>query len=206
MLRSNFEGHASVRSTVGGQPPQLEQAVLDFDRDGRLSTQGLPTCDPASIEHATVAAARRQCESAIVGTGEVGASVFIEGRWLRVLAPLTLFNGPPTGGLATVIAHAQPVSLPGEIYVVTIPIERIGGEFRYRATIEVPEIFNGNGIFTDVEAKIGRHYKSGGKERSYVAARCPDGSLRVHGIFTFAGGMVIDGSVEKFCVPEGLLD
>jgi hypothetical protein len=198
----DIEGHASVRSSVGGPPPQLTQAVLEFDHDGGLSTRGLATCMPAKIEHAKVSAARRLCENAIVGTGEVGATVFVEGRWLRVLAPLTLFNGPASGGLATVVAHAQPVALPSEIYVVTIPIEKTRGEFGYRATIEVPEIFNGAGVLTDIEAKIGRHYRSGGEERSYLSARCSDGILRVHGIFTFADGVVIDGSVEKYCAAR----
>jgi hypothetical protein len=199
----SFEGRASVRSTDGGPPPRLEQVVLDFDRDGRLSTKGLATCAPARIESLGVKAARRRCEGAIVGEGEVGAQVFVEGRWLRVIAALTLFNGPPGGSYATVVAHAQAVSLPDEIYVVSIPIDRIGGEYRYRATVEVPQIFNGTGVLTKVQAKIGRRYKANGQKRSYVAAKCSDGSLAVHGILTFADGAVIDGSVENYCVPEG---
>jgi hypothetical protein len=198
-----LEGRASVRSLVGGPPPRLEQVILDFDRDGRLSTAGLPTCAPASIEGLGVSAARRKCEKAIVGKGEVGAIVLVEGRWLHVIGALTLFNGPAAGGLATVVAHAQPVSLPDEIYVVTIPIERTQGDYRYRATIEVPEIFNGTGVLTKAQAKIGRRYRSKGRDRSYISALCSDGGLAVHGRFTFETGTVIDGSVEKFCVPKG---
>ncbi len=198
----SIEGRANLRSTVGGPPPRLEQLQLDFDHDGRLSTTGLPTCDPASVEHASVAAARQKCAGSIVGTGKVEALVLIEARWIKVSAELTLFNGPPAGGVATVVAHAQPVSLPEEIYVVTIPIERIHGEYSYRATVEVPEIFNGTGILTGVEAKIGRRYKFQGKDRSYASARCSDGALSVHGHFTFAGGIIVDGAVEKFCVPK----
>lgn len=198
-----IEGRASIRSVVGGPPPRLEQLILDFDRDGRLSTAGLPTCAPASIEGIGVAAARRKCKGAIVGRGKVGAVVLVEGRWLRVTGELTLFNGPPEGGLATVVAHAQPVSLPDEIYVVTIPIERTRGDYRYRATVEVPEIFNGTGVLTRVEAKISRRYRFKGRERSFASALCSDGSLAVHGRLTFETGLVIDGSVEKYCVPKG---
>jgi hypothetical protein len=198
-----IEGRASIRSLVGGPPPRLQQLILDFDRDGRLSTHGLSTCAPASIEALGVSAARRKCEGAIVGEGTVGAVVQVEGRWLRVVGALTLFNGPAMGGLATVVAHAQPTSLPDEIYVVTIPIERTQGRYRYRATVEVPEIFNGTGVLTRVKAKIGRHYRSGGRERSYVSALCSDGSLAVHGRLTFETGTVIDGAVEKYCVPTG---
>lgn len=200
----SFEGKASVRAVDGAPTPRLEQVILEFDRDGRLSTKGLATCAPASIEHVGVATARKRCEKAIVGKGQVGALVLVEGRWLRVTGELTLFNGPKAGGLATVVAHAQPVSIPSEIYVVSIPIQRLRGEYGYRATIEVPEIFNGTGVLTSVKAKIGRRYRSGGKDRSYVAAKCSDGILKVHGILTFADGNVIDGSVENYCVPAGL--
>lgn len=198
-----FEGSARLRSTVGGLPPQLRQVILEFDHDGRLSTRGLPTCDPRSIEHASVAQARRRCADAIVGTGQIGAMVPVEGRWLRVVGELTLFNGPPDGVAATVIAHAQPLSVPNEIYVVTIPIVRIPGEYRYRATVEVPEVFNGEGVLTDIRAKIGRRYRFHGAKRSYVSARCSDGGLSVHGHLTFSDSTIIDGSIEKYCVPKG---
>jgi hypothetical protein len=198
-----LKASAGIRSVAGGPPPHLEQLILDFDRDGRLSTAGLPTCAPASIEHLGVSAARRRCEKAIVGKGTVGAIVLVNGSWLRVNSALTLFNGPAGGHLATVVAHAQPASLPDEIYVVTIPIERTNGDYRYRATVEVPEIFNGEGVLTSVKGTIGRHYRYKGQERSFTSARCSDGALAVHGHLTFADGTVIDGSIEKYCVPTG---
>ncbi len=198
-----IDGRASLHTVDGGPLPRLEQLLLDFDRDGRLTTRGLATCAPASIEGVGIAAARRKCEKAIVGRGTVGAVVQIEGRWVRVNGTLTLFNGPPGSGVASVVAHAQPVSLPDEIYVVTIPIERTKGDYGYRATIEVPEIFNGTGVLTKAQATIGRRYRHGGRELSYTSARCSDSTLAVHGRFTFADGMVIDGSIEKFCLPTG---
>jgi len=199
-----IEGKAAIRSTAGGPPPELEQLILDFDRDGRLSTAGLPTCAPASIEGVGVAAARRKCEGAIVGKGTVGAQVLIEGRWIRVTGALTLFNGPAAAHTASVVAHAQPVSLPDEIYVVEIPIDRTKGDFRYRATVEVPEIFNGTGVLANAKVKIARRFRHKGKERSYASAQCSDGTLGVHGRLTFENGIVIDGTVEKYCVPAGV--
>ena len=41
-------------------------------------------------------------------------------------------------------------------------------------------------------------------DRSYVSAQCSTGILKVHGILTFADGTVIDGSIENYCVPEGV--
>lgn len=199
-----IEGKARIRSLAGGPPPALKQVILDFDRDGRLSTAGLPTCAPEKIENVGVAAARRKCEDAIVGKGKIGAQVLHEGRWIQAIGELTLFNGPARGHTANVVAHAQPISLPDEIYVVEIPVDRTKGDFRYRATVEVPEIFNGTGVLTNITAKIARRYRFKGQERSYVAAQCSDGSLGVHGRLTFESGVVIDGTVEKYCVPAGV--
>lgn len=198
-----IEGRAGISSRGGGPPPKLEQAILDFDHDGLLTTRGLGVCPPGRIEHAGVARARRVCKSAIVGKGTVSATVLIEGQWLRVNAPLTLFNGPkPPEAVASVVAHAQPISLPGEIYVVTVPIVKTKGEYGYEATVEVPEIFNTSGVLSHVEAKIERRYRAGGRDLSYISARCTDGALAVHGHFTFEGGTVVDGAVEKYCVPK----
>lgn len=198
-----IEGRAGISARGGGPPPKLEQAILDFDHDGLLTTKGLGVCTPERIEHASVKGARRLCKGALVGTGTVTARVLIEGQWLSIQAPLSLFNGPkPPGAVASVIAHAQPLSLPGEIYVVTIPIVKTKGEYGYEATIEVPEIFNTSGVLTHVEAKIARRYRAGGRDRSYLSARCSDGALSVHGHFTFEDGTVVDGAVEKYCVPK----
>ena len=84
-------------------------------------------------------------------------------------------------------------------FVITIPIEKRGGAFRYRATVDLPPIAGGAGSLVHLDASVGKRYRLGGKQRSYVAARCGDGVLRTHGRFTFGDGTIIDGSVEKGC-------
>ncbi len=71
----NFTGHADLKSVDGSVPPALQQVVLSFDRDGRLSTAGLPVCQPSLLEEATPAEARNRCPNAIVGTGHVSALI-----------------------------------------------------------------------------------------------------------------------------------
>src|ERR1700750_1832980 len=44
-----FQGHADISARGGGEPSALRQALIDFDRDGRLSVTGLPTCAPEAI-------------------------------------------------------------------------------------------------------------------------------------------------------------
>jgi hypothetical protein len=195
-----FNGEANLRAVDGGVPTPLQQLVLDFDRDGRLSTAGLPVCQPSSLEEATSQEARNRCPGAIVGTGHARLEIGGDGRQpLVVGSPLTFFNGPHVGGKATVIMQARITAPAVQNFVITIPIEKRPGRYRYRATIDLPPIAGGRGSLIHLDASIGKRYRSGGKERSYVSARCGDGIVSTHGRFTFGDGTVIDGSVDKAC-------
>jgi hypothetical protein len=195
----DFQGHFDIAARDGGKPVALESAVIDFDRDGRLSAGGLPVCPVQRVAAASTAEARRACTGAIVGTGAIGASIdFAEGT-VTGSSPLTIFNGPPQDGNPTVILHAHidfPVT---ETFAIVVPIERRPGPFRYRATLTLPPIAGGRGVVTHVGVKVGRRFSVGGRSRSYVAAHCSDGILRTHGRFTFADGTIVDGAVEKPC-------
>ncbi len=195
----DFRGTANLKAVGGGAPPPLQQAVIYFDRDGRLETAGLPVCDPAELQGLTPAEARLQCARAIVGTGHVQASIPVLAGAVQASSPVTFFNGPPEAGHPTVILHAQTTAPAVETFVITVPIERRRGAFRYRTTVDVPPIFGGLGALVHLDAKIGRHYRYRGRARSYVAARCSSGVLRTRGRFTFGDGTVIEGSVEKGC-------
>jgi hypothetical protein len=198
----DFEGHADITTTDGSMPPALRQIRLELDRDARLTAAGLPVCPPSRIEAAGPGQARSRCKGAIVATGHVAAAVAIPGQGrVIVRSPLTLFNGPRQGGDPTVVAHAQSNFPALETFVLVVPIERRGGAYSYRANFEVPEIAGGHGALTHVDAKIGRRFRAGGVERSYVSARCSDYILQTRGYFGFADGTVVSGSVFKACRP-----
>ena len=197
----NFNAHAELSRAGGGVPPALQQAIIDFDRDGRLNTAGLPRCAPEKVAYASPAMARRTCRKAIVGKGHVGALVEIPFLGaLPAKSPLTLFNGPRQGGNPTVVMHAQVVSPALQTFAIVVPIERRRhGQYGYRATVNVPPILGGAGAITHLDVKVGRRYRSKGKKRSYVSARCRDGVFDTHGHFTFDDGTIMDGSVQKPC-------
>jgi hypothetical protein len=196
----DFKGYINTRSVDGSVPPALQRAVIDFDRDGRLSTRGLATCDPSLLQEATPREARERCPRAIVGTGHVGALIAIGGLPpVYASSLLTIFNGPRQEGRPTAILHARTTEPAVQSFVITVPIERRPGAFRYRATIDVPPIAGGRGSLTHLDVDIGRRYRFQGGRRSYLSARCSHNVLSVYGQFSFAEGIFLGGSVEKAC-------
>jgi hypothetical protein len=197
-----FQGYATVSTKDNSVPPPLEHVKLEFDRDGKLNTAGLPVCPPGRLEARTAKQARRVCRGAIVGKGKVAATISLLGARFNVTSPLTLFNGPRVSGNPTVIAHAQ-TSVPiFQAYVVVAPIERRRGTFGYRTSFAVPPIAGGAGSLTRVQGKLGRRFTHGGKRRSFITARCSNGILQTQGYFRFADGNVIYGSVFRSCTPR----
>ncbi|MFT3864839.1 MAG: hypothetical protein QM729_11255 [Solirubrobacterales bacterium] len=198
-----FEGSIKVSKPGGGEPPALRQIVLDFDRDGRLDVGGLPTCAPERIATTSVAEARSLCKGAIVGTGKLEALVGLSSGPVPTSSALTLFNGPRQEGHPTVVVHARTTVPATQTYAIVVPIEKRPGEFRYRATVNIPPLADGLGAITEIKVKVGRRYTAGGIRRSYVAARCSDHILRSQGTFTFADGLVIEGTgLEKYCAQR----
>ena len=198
----DFQGHFDIAATGSGKPVALEAAVVDFDHDGRLDPGGLPVCPPERIANASSAEARRVCAGAMVGSGHIRALIGLPGGPVPVSSLLSIFNGPRQAGNPTVILHAQ-ITVPAtQTLAIVVPIERRRGEFRYRATLDLPPIAGGLGAVPHVDVDVGRRFSVGGQRRSYVSARCSDGILRTHGRFSFADGTIIDGNVEKACQPR----
>lgn len=194
-----FQGHVDINAKSGGRPSPLQQALIDFDRDGRLSVAGLPTCAPEAIDDLNSLEARETCGGAVVGYGKVEVAIALPGGTVRTRSDLTIFNGTRVDGHPTAILHARFKVPTPRTYAIVVPIERIRGDFRYRARLDVPPIAGGLGAITHLEVEIGRHYRANGKPRSYLSARCSDNILQTHGRFSFEDGTVISGQVEKFC-------
>jgi hypothetical protein len=200
-----FEGQVDISPRSKGEvPPALEQAVLAFDREGRLGTRGLPTCALSAVAEATPQEARTVCKGSIVGTGQLAATIALPGQ-APVLAtsPLTLFNGAPQNSGPTVILHARISAPVTQTFAVVVPIERLHGSYSYRATINVPPIAGGYGALTKIEAKIGRRYRATGRQLSYISARCFRGVFEARGKFTASDGSRLNVPFFKPCKVRG---
>ncbi len=163
-------------------------------------------CRPARPNGSRRRASKKRaplCKGAIVGTGTIEALVALPSGPVPTSSPLTLFNGPRQEGHPTVVVHARTTVPATQTYAFVVPIEKRRGEFRYRATADIPPLAGGLGAVTHIAIKVGRRYTAGGVKRSYVSARCGDHILRSHGAFTFANGLVIEGvGLEKYCAQR----
>jgi len=175
-------------STVSGEiPPILNAFTLEFDKHGHVDTTGLPFCTKGKLVATDVAAARRACKDAIVGTGFGSAIVALpEQKPIKVGSPITLFNGPKVHGNFTIIAHAH-LEFPGPAtFIVPIVIEKIHkGVYGYRINVKIPKIAGGYGHPIAGSAKVGRKWTFKGKEHSFINARCETGHFQVRGEFEF---------------------
>lgn len=195
-----FKGRANLRAVDGGVPVAVRRIVLEFDRDGRLATAGLPECDPANLVGIAPFDARSTCGGSIVGEGHATAMVARPGEpAFEAGTELNIFNGQRQGRLPTAIVQGLLFTPQPEPFLIVVPIEKRPGEFRYRATIDLPPIAGGFGSLVHVDATIGRRYRFRGSRRSYVSARCSDGVLQTHGRFEFADGSLVDGNVQRGC-------
>jgi hypothetical protein len=200
-----FQGQVNIAPRGGrAVPPALEVAVLDFDREGRLSTRGLPTCPVSAIAEATPQEARHICRSSIVGTGRLETAAALPGQGPVIASsPLTLFNGVRQNGDPTVVLHAQITSPVTQTFAVVVPIEKLSGSYGYRATIDVPPIAGGFGALTYIDVTVGRRYRANGQGRNYISARCTRGLFEARGRFTASDGSHLALPFFKPCRAQG---
>jgi len=179
-----------VGSHDGSTPPTLKTLIFLLDKNGTVDTKGLPVCTMAKLKGTTPSQARKRCAGALVGEGEGKALVTMPGKAsFTISSPLSLFNGPPSGGRPTLIAHAYEKVPAAQALLVPIVIERIGkGRYGFRAQVEMPEVAGGFGAPTLAEATLDATRMRGGREIGYVNAHCVGGRLQVHGTARFTNG------------------
>jgi len=200
-----ISGHADIGTVDGTLPSALRQVVVNWDRNGRLTTRGLPRCDSARIEQATTDAARSICGKALIGTGSLAATIASPGEApVQARSLVLIFNGIPDHGRAVILLHAYAYLPTPTAYVIPVIITKLhGGRYGYQSSLEMPSIADGHGVVTHFAFSVRRRYRLGGRTMSVVSARCPDQHLQVAGTISFADGSMASGSIVHGCHGRG---
>lgn len=175
-----------------GAPAQwsLSRIPIEFDRQGILTPEDLPTCRRKLLAHSSAAAGRRACRDSIVGSGTAEVSFAIPGQAVDMAAPpvLTVFNGGSKGSITTLyVQGAIGAPLP-ETIVATVKVRPIDdGPYGLRAVTTIPPIDHGQVLL--------RGFKLNFKPR-FASLRCREGTARsMLSGFSFNDGESISSEV-----------
>lgn len=198
---------SSVKSAEGADPPaQLRTISIGINRDGTIYDRGLPTCRVRRIQPATLAAARRICGGAIVGSGHVQLRVDLANQPpFTFKGPLLVFHAKRSAGHRRLFAQVYG-RRPPSAFVLTFNIVERQGTFGTVIDTTLPKPARRWAYVTRFEMKLHRIYTYGGEEHSFISAGCaaPDGFPGVvypfaRTNFGFAGGVHVVQAMTRNC-------
>jgi hypothetical protein len=158
-----------------------------IDDDLKLTDTGLATCAPSRLANTTTAQARSRCASSLVGKGTSVA--YIGGNPnAAVNGSNTIFNGPDQGGRDTLTIHNY-IQAAGSTVVLKGVVKPVGGDFGIKLDVSVPALPFGTAL-ASFQNKLQRSYRSGGRTRHFITARCHDNNRtwNFKGKDTYGGG------------------
>lgn len=164
---------SGFRSAEGvDPPPQLRTIAIGINRRGRIFDRGLPTCRVRKIQPATIAAARRICGGAIVGSGHVQVRVHLPNQPpFTFTGPMLVFHAKRVGGDRRLLAQVYGIK-PPSAFVLTFRIVREPGEFGTVIKTSLPQSASDWAYVTQFDMKLRRIYTYKGHRHSYVNAGC----------------------------------
>jgi len=183
-----------------GVPSPAIHATLDFDRNARLYTKGLPTCDPGKLQNQSTESAERACGNAKIGTGHALAYLR-SGKVYEVPQTVTAFNGPPKGGKPTILLHTYGTT-PLQVSLVLEGTVTNPGKEGYgpRLDLDVPLIAGGTGALKEFNVKIDKSWRYKGEKRSFISAKCTGSKqLKARGTFTYRDGEALTAYAKESC-------
>lgn len=190
-----------IDSVDGSHPPALKEVVVETDKNGSISTKGLPTCTSGKLQAQDTAAAEKICKKAIIGSGTTDVEVeFPESNPFIAESKLLAFNGGSSGGKTTILIHAYLSSPVSAAVVTTVKISKISnGRYGTKSVASVPKIAGGYGSVRSFSLKFDRGYKN----TPYLFAKCPDGHLDAKATSVFTDGTRLTGKFTRTCTPKG---
>lgn len=186
-----------------GIPSPAVRAVVDFDRNLKLFTKGLPTCSADRLQNVSTDAAIAACGKARIGSGAATALIAVGTQVFTQNQTITAFNGVPQGGKPSVLLHTYGTS-PVQVTLVLNGVISNYNKQGYgpRLDINIPLIAGGTGSLTSFQASINKKFTYKGKKRSFVTAMCRKSPLRARGAFTFKDGVTLTSPSTHTCTKR----
>lgn len=192
----------ALRTADKSHPPAIKQVYLEFDRQGKLNTKGLPSCKVGKLQSTLTSQAKKACGSALIGSGRAEAQIaFPEQAPFSAGGPLLIFNGSK-GRKQLLILHVYAKVPAPTTFVTTAVIGKGKGPYGTSARIAVPSITSGQGSLIGYRSTIRKIFRYKGRKQSVLTATCKSGSLRARGDFLFSGGPKLSGTVTRPCRPR----
>lgn len=202
---ANLEATTKLTTTAAsGVPSPTVRVVLDFDKNAKIFTKGIPTCDPAKLQNTSTEVAKQLCGSAIIGSGTASALLPVGEKLYTISPVVTAFNGVPQGGKPVVILHTYSTTPIQTTLILSGPVTNYNKEgYGPRLDLTVPLIAGGQGALTDFNVKINKKYKYRGQAVSFISAKCPNsGKLKARAQFTFLDGQSSTPTTTQTCTQN----
>jgi hypothetical protein len=188
-------------TAANGVPSPAVHAVIDFDKNAKLYTKGLPTCDLAKLQNQSTETAERVCGNAKIGGGHAFAYLVVGSKVYNVEQTVTAFNGVPKGGKPVVILHTYGTSPIQTALVLVGTVSNYNKEgYGPRLDLEIPLIAGGTGALKEFQVTINKKWRYKGERRSFISAKCPNSKkLKARGKFTYRDGESLTAYSKQTC-------
>jgi len=182
-------------------PSPAVHATIDFDKNAKLYTKGLPTCDPAKLQSQSTEVAEQVCGKAKIGGGIAFAFLKVGTTVYNVEQTVTAFNGVPKGGKPVVLLHTYGTTPVQTSIVLSGPVSNYNKEgYGPRLDLEIPLIAGGTGVLKEFQVKIDKKWRFKGEKRSFISAKCPNSKkLKTRGKFTYRDGVSLTAFAKQSC-------
>lgn len=191
---------SSNRST----PVPSTKEVFDFDKSVAVYAKGLPVCKLSQIANATSDEAQKACGPAKIGSGNATAALPLGGDEV-VLAPgkVLIFNGPPKGGMPTVLLHSYATVPAPQTLVLTGTYSHFNKQgYGLRLSIPIPPLAGGVASMTKSLTVFNRKWTYKGQKRSYFTALCKSGKLKSRASYEYQDHQKSEIPVSHSCTPR----
>ncbi len=204
-VRIDIQG--AIGTTDGSHPPAVQRIEIGLNRNGRLTTEGLPACTGPTLQSTSTEAALQRCRPALVGRGHFRADVeFASANPILASGTMLAFFGHSDGGPALLL-HLYARTPVRTTFVLPLKISRRAkGQFGTILSAKIPTLAGGLGSVTEIDLSIGRNYVYRGRSLSFISASCPappgfPGAVfsLARGSFYFTDGRKIDTTLARDC-------